>query len=150
MNKSLKHITATALLGLALAVITGCSFNDLSVPAVGYEGVNSPLTLRVFDESTTSATAAFSGNVLLKGGCVALEVEGNLYTVVWVDVRTSWDPELQQVTMRRSGGLADLTATVGEFEDLGGQLIEEDWETIDWIDWAVKPGPDCPRNVAVI
>lgn len=138
---------AVATLIVVALIGSGCSGED--VPVVGDIGTT-PLALRAFNESSTSAAAAFSGTVLLKGGCVALNHEGSIYTIVWLDVRTTWDPELQQVTMRRSGGLDDLVATVGEFEELGGQIIDEDWETLDWVEWAVKPGPDCPRKVAII
>ena len=142
-----KRLVAILLAAIA-AVSTGCS-DSAEIPVVGDEGT-SPLALRVFNESSASSTAAFGGTVLLQGGCVALESEGSIYTIVWLDERTTWDPDSQRVTMRRSGGRDDLVATVGEFEELGGQLIDEDWGSLDWIDWAVKPGPECPRKIAVI
>ncbi len=134
---------------MAFGALSACS----NAPQVGDSGTSSPLALRSVDDSTTSAAAAVRGTVRWIGGCIALEIEGDatFVTIVWLgDGRTSWDADSLSVTMQRGGSLDDLVATVGEVADLGGQIPTQEWHNIDWIDWEVTPGPECPRKVLVI
>lgn len=149
LSRLVRRSTAAVAIAITTIAAAGCSTQD--VLAVGDEGTSMPLALRVIDDSTVTDAVAFAGTVRLAGGCVSLEAEGELYTTVWAGGgRTTWDPDLQQITMQRSGDRDDLVVTVGELAELGGTITEGSWEESDNSLWEVKPNADCPKKLVVI
>lgn len=128
----LRIVCRSGVVALLVIIVAACSAETVT-------DSGSPLALRKIDDNSVTMTALNHGTLVLSGGCLALEGNGLLWTVVWPDGTTVWDEELEQVTMSRNGR-DDFEASVGESIELGGGEASSS----RGFDYAVRPADECP------